>query len=155
MNEETTLSDQCVQGEGLVQVNLELKSVDNTDRINILDVLKPQDNAHNLDEPTEENSSAVLLNADDVSRCELASSASGIPDVIHHQLNSSHNLVVPRKASTASSKTASITTVLPVKNLNGPRQPTASSENITRLVMDSNFRKDQERLGIPLGTAYS
>ncbi|EFX72505.1 hypothetical protein DAPPUDRAFT_326201 [Daphnia pulex] len=51
LTDETTLSEQCIQGEKLVQVNLELKSVQNIDRINIIDVLKPQqDKDINLNE---------------------------------------------------------------------------------------------------------
>jgi GA-binding protein transcription factor alpha len=35
------LVDQCVQGEGLVQVNVQIKTDGNTKKINIVDVLKP------------------------------------------------------------------------------------------------------------------
>jgi hypothetical protein len=37
------LVDQCVQGEGLVQINVELKSENGIKKINIVDVLKPAD----------------------------------------------------------------------------------------------------------------
>lgn len=37
------LVDQCVQGEGLVQINIEIKRDGNTKKINIVDVLKPTD----------------------------------------------------------------------------------------------------------------
>jgi len=37
------LVEQCVQGEGLVQVNVELKSAGGIKKINIVDVLKPAD----------------------------------------------------------------------------------------------------------------
>ncbi|KAK9508058.1 hypothetical protein O3M35_007804 [Rhynocoris fuscipes] len=37
------LVDQCVQGEGLVQINVELKEENNEKRINIIDVLKPSE----------------------------------------------------------------------------------------------------------------
>ena len=37
------LVDQCVQGEGLVQINVELKSEGGLNKINIMDVLKPPD----------------------------------------------------------------------------------------------------------------
>jgi len=56
--EETTLSEQCIQGEGAVQVNLELKSVQNVDRINILDVLKPQD--EDLPSVSDDNTTSVV-----------------------------------------------------------------------------------------------
>ena len=37
------LVEQCVQGEGLVQINVELKSEAGLKKINIIDVLKPPD----------------------------------------------------------------------------------------------------------------
>ncbi|KAL3214743.1 hypothetical protein MRX96_034721 [Rhipicephalus microplus] len=41
LNPTKNLVDQCVQGEGLVQVNVEIISKDDTKKINIVDVLKP------------------------------------------------------------------------------------------------------------------
>ena len=42
--ENTTLVEQCVQGEGLVQINVEIKTDENgANKINIVDVLKPPD----------------------------------------------------------------------------------------------------------------
>eukprot|EP00095_Tigriopus_kingsejongensis_P007222 snap_masked-scaffold1635_size32709-processed-gene-0.2 protein:Tk07222 transcript:snap_masked-scaffold1635_size32709-processed-gene-0.2-mRNA-1 annotation:"dna-binding protein ets97d" len=43
--EDTTLVEQCVQGEGLVQINVEIKTEADTQfkKINIVDVLKPSD----------------------------------------------------------------------------------------------------------------
>lgn len=35
--------DQCVQGEGLVQINVEIKTEGDSKKINIVDVLKPTD----------------------------------------------------------------------------------------------------------------
>ena len=37
------LVDQCVQGEGLVQILCQIKSEDSLNKINIIDVLKPPD----------------------------------------------------------------------------------------------------------------
>ena len=53
LEEGMTLVEQCVQGEGLVQINVELKVDQDTGRgkINIVDVLKP------ADEPSEEERS--------------------------------------------------------------------------------------------------
>ena len=39
--EETSLVDQCVQGEGIVQINVEIKEDGEDKKINIIDVLKP------------------------------------------------------------------------------------------------------------------
>ena len=45
------LVDQCVQGEGLVQINVELKSEGGIKKINIVDVLKPaDDNLRNVED---------------------------------------------------------------------------------------------------------
>ncbi len=56
--DDTTLVEQCVQGEGNVQVNVEIKPGPTTEdrgRINIVDVLKPNDDGpgspDNLDQP--------------------------------------------------------------------------------------------------------
>ncbi len=44
--EETSLVDQCVQGEGTVQINVEIKTAeDGLKKINIIDVLKPADDS--------------------------------------------------------------------------------------------------------------
>ena len=42
------LVDQCVQGEGLVQINVELKCEGGLKKINIMDVLKPPDDPMRL-----------------------------------------------------------------------------------------------------------
>lgn len=41
MEDHKNLVDQCVQGEGRVQINVELKNDERGKRINIVDVLKP------------------------------------------------------------------------------------------------------------------
>ena len=52
LDEKMTLVEHTVQGEGLVQINLEIKSENGRGKINILDVLKPAN-----DEPSEEERS--------------------------------------------------------------------------------------------------
>ena len=52
LDETMTLVEHTVQGEGLVQINLEIKSENGRGKINILDVLKPAN-----DEPSEEERS--------------------------------------------------------------------------------------------------
>lgn len=41
LEEHKNLVDQCVQGEGLVQVNVQIKTEGDIKKINIVDVLKP------------------------------------------------------------------------------------------------------------------
>jgi len=48
------LVDQCVQGEGLVQINVELKCEGGLKKINIMDVLKPPDDPMSEDDKSEE-----------------------------------------------------------------------------------------------------
>lgn len=43
MEPHKNLVDQCVQGEGLVQINVEIKTEGDSKKINIVDVLKPTD----------------------------------------------------------------------------------------------------------------
>lgn len=148
LSDETTLSEQCIQGEGLVQVNLELKAVNNADRINIIDVLKPQlgDVANdqqihsgNVEEPV-----GVDVPVID-STLEQNSVAFAEPEIVAYQGNSSNvGVQTPLVA---------VPTGAPIKAFNRVTRklPSPQNENITRWVMDGNFRKEQERLKIPFG----
>ncbi|XP_052824356.1 GA-binding protein alpha chain isoform X1 [Octopus bimaculoides] len=92
-----SLVEQCVQGEGMVQINLEVKSQPGTKpKINILDILKPAEEVlppPSLPEPTQ---------------------------------------IVQQPQATK--------VVIPLPE---------ESENVTRWIVDQNFRKEQERLKIP------
>lgn len=89
-----SLVDQCVQGEGMVQINLEVKSQPGMKpKINILDILKPAEEVEV--NPVENNQT---------------------------QQTSPSTRVVPQADET---------------------------ENITRWIVDQNFRREQERLKIP------
>ncbi len=156
LSDETTLSEQCIQGEGIVQVNLELKSIQNIDRINIVDVLKPQlDDEVTLDEVVTENNEEPMEEnkvpaADQV--LEEVCSASTVLETECHVSNSVPNNGIPVIPAPMA---ASLGTQIHMKTLNASRVscklPTSQNENITRWVMDGNFRKEQERLKIPLG----
>lgn len=90
-----SLVDQCVQGEGMVQINLEVKSQPGMKpKINILDILKPAEEV----EPT---------------------------------------LVEQNASPQTTASTAKVVV------------PADETENITRWIVDQNFRRDQERLKIP------
>lgn len=96
-----SLVDQCVQGEGMVQINLEVKSQPGVKpKINILDILKTAE--------------------DEVEEKYMADQALQTPQ---HQ---NAKVVIP----------------LPEE-----------SENVTRWIVDQNFRRDQERLKIPFDPA--
>lgn len=145
LNDETTLSEQCVQGEGLVQVNLELKSVQNVDRINIIDVLKPQmeeidsNEAHHFQQDEEPKAAEML---------EQNSAVDMMNGVEYQDSNSSINTGIPTESTSLSSLSS---VKISKTNKLSSKLPSAQSENITRWVMDGNFRKEQERLKIPLG----
>ena len=53
--------DQCVQGEGLVQVNVRLKSEGKIHKINIEDVLKPAEEGDMEDEDSQGKSSQFFI----------------------------------------------------------------------------------------------
>ncbi|XP_041373837.1 GA-binding protein alpha chain-like isoform X2 [Gigantopelta aegis] len=91
LDENKSLVDQCVQGDGMVQINLEVKSQPGVPaKINILDILKT---AEELEEDQ---------------------------------------------------------TVEEVRTVNQPASQTKDeSDNITRWIVDQNFRREQERLKIP------
>ncbi|KAL8585369.1 hypothetical protein ACOMHN_035563 [Nucella lapillus] len=104
LNSEKSLVEQCVQGEGMVQVNLEVKSQPGvTPKINILDILKTPD------EPETQT----------VQEQEFVTSA-----VLEEPLQA-----IPATA---------------------PAPNKEESENITRWITDQNFRREQDRLKIPL-----
>lgn len=177
MAEEATLSEQCIQGEGAVQVNLELKSVQNVDRINILDVLKPQEEDL-LSVNDEKATSAVetdTIITDDVVQLEKSLANENIPcaspvlEEVELTLTDSLTNCSDRQVTKTSSPSkvissnnlhpSSVTNVLPAvpvkglnTNINRLSKPSVNTnENITRWVMDSGFRRDQDRLKIPLG----
>lgn len=99
------LVDQCVQGEGLVQINVELKAEGGIKKINIVDVLKPADD--NLSEEEEEEE-------EDLEEEDMEEEEKESDDDVHHA---------------------------------GPR------ETVTKWVVCSAFRKEQEVLKMPTDPA--
>lgn len=97
LNSSKNLVDQCVQGEGLVQVNVEIINKDGVKKINIVDVLKPAEE--------------ILTVAATVAQQDLI----GEPPVV-------------RKV------------VLPEND---------EPENVTRWIVSSEFKKEQEKHRIP------
>lgn len=150
LTDETTLSEQCIQGVGVVQVNLELKSVENIDRINILDVLKPQQE----DESVEEISAVDNFETISTYVEPNASQQANLPI-----LNQEDNTYKLKKFSKdCGVKEATISPSCSAPSTKGqsfqktsPKVPATSNENITRWVVDTYFRKEQERMKIPLG----
>jgi len=166
LNEESTLSEQCVQGEGSVQVNLEFKTVQDRDRINIIDVLKPMEEVVESEVPMTINETDTDLKnfsvADD-------NQFQDTDNKDFHITNSSTNIVFndstafkhiyPNSNSTKTDRKLHVPSTSMTKNLPTivrgvqlkDKPQTTSNENITKWVMDSNFRKEQERLKMPLG----
>lgn len=103
LDTEKSLVDQCVHGDGMVQINLEVKSQPGLKpKINILDILKPAEEveSNGLDQSDFQSSTATV----------------------------------------ASQSSAPAKVVVPLSD---------ETENITRWIVDQNFRRDQERLKIP------
>ncbi|XP_040582849.1 DNA-binding protein Ets97D [Lepeophtheirus salmonis] len=108
---ESSLVDHCVQGEGLVQINVEIKvDEDGVKKINIVDVLKPSDEILN---ETDEDSLNVELGSD----------------------------TMPPPPPPPP---------VPPTSSNAITQEEPSNESVTRWVVCSSFRKEQERLNIPM-----
>ncbi|XP_052063349.1 GA-binding protein alpha chain-like isoform X1 [Mytilus californianus] len=100
-----SLVDQCVQGEGMVQINLEIKSQPGVKpKINIVDILKPADEVEPqiVEEPPPPPPPPVQT-------------------------------ITPHKKQQTK-------VVIPLPE---------ESENVTRWIVDQNFRREQERLKIP------
>nr|CAH0099801.1 unnamed protein product [Daphnia galeata] len=155
LTDETTLSEQCIQGEGLVQVNLELKSIHGIDRINIIDVLKTQqDEEMNLNEHEimEGLKNTEMISLPDPVLEEVSNVAL---QTVTYQDNTLKTSELPTTPGTIVQHTvANPLAAAPIKTSNANKisckMPTPQNENITRWVMDGNFRKEQERLKIPL-----
>ncbi|KAL5019764.1 hypothetical protein ScPMuIL_002656 [Solemya velum] len=99
LDTDKNLVEQCVQGEGMVQINLEVKSQPGTGqkpKINIVDILKPADEVEGQ--------------------------------------------IVEQVAEPAPEPAAPTKVVIPLPE---------ESENVTRWIVDQNFRREQERLKIP------
>ncbi|XP_077563693.1 GA-binding protein alpha chain-like isoform X1 [Haemaphysalis longicornis] len=105
LNASKNLVDQCVQGEGLVQVNVEVINKDGVKKINIVDVLKPA-----------EELLAVPPNAVQQAAAEEEEELIGEPPVVR-------KVVLPENEE---------------------------AENVTRWIISSEFKKEQEKHKIPL-----
>lgn len=157
LSDETTLSEQCIQGEGFVQVNVELKSVENIDRINIVDVLKPQQEEETaLNEPVMTENTRDQEENDATKVDAVAEEATNVVLETAYQTALSTPITgIPATNATIVQHSAVNPLGLPIKaphtNRMSCKMPTSHNENITRWVMDGNFRKEQERLKIPLG----
>jgi len=107
LSDEITLVDQCIQGEGLVQIKVEVAN----GKINIVDVLKPEEDLMSDD-----------VNTEDRKRRHSSGGASKALKVKKEKLSSD----APKSA-----------------------QPEKPVESVTRWVVSSSFRREQERLNFP------
>lgn len=113
LNASKNLVDQCVQGEGLVQVNVEIINKDGVKKINIVDVLKPAEEL--LAVPPN-----VVQQAAAEEEQEEEEELIGEPPVVR-------KVVLPENEE---------------------------AENVTRWIISSEFRKEQEKHKIPLGERH-
>lgn len=135
-------------------MNLELKSVDNVDRINILDVLKPQQEDGLAEEfvPAPAADSLGTIS----SYAELEDMQQPALPSLNQQDSSSEQSKFEKKQTVHKAPTLNPScSASPVKvqGVQKPalKMPATQNENITRWVVDANFRKEQERMKIPLG----
>lgn len=137
---------------------MELKSVQNVDRINIIDVLKPQqDEETTLDEQVTMENTKYQEESDTTQVSAVTEDVTSIALDTDYQASHFPSLNTGMQATTTIGAQHLVASPLavPIKQPYGNRMsckmPTNNSENITRWVMDGNFRKEQERLKIPLG----
>ncbi|XP_075148082.1 DNA-binding protein Ets97D isoform X2 [Haematobia irritans] len=114
------LVDQCVKGEGLVQINVEIKYI--IKRINILDVLKPTEDA------------LAALAAEEAYKTD-ASTDDEIPIRTSESHDDTEEESKPKKAKLTEVTSTTI--------------PTLKEKPCLNWVLDNKFRKEQIRLKIP------
>ncbi|XP_017142808.1 DNA-binding protein Ets97D [Drosophila miranda] len=118
------LVDQCVKGEGLVQINVQIQTIQK--RINIVDVLKPTDEAL-ADQDPEETISPVTA-----------------------QLSPPDSLSVESSPSVSPVKTESLKRRrIKEECEDEPVEPVKSVKPVLNWVLDSKFKREQTRLNIP------
>ncbi|XP_022212605.2 DNA-binding protein Ets97D [Drosophila obscura] len=119
------LVDQCVKGEGLVQINVQIQTIQK--RINIVDVLKPTDDAL-ADQGPEETTSTVTA-----------------------QLSPPDSLSVDGSPSDSPVKTESLKRNRPKDDSEeeSVETPVKSLKPVLNWVLDSKFKREQVRLNIP------
>jgi len=109
LSDEMTLVDQCIQGEGLVQIKVEVSN----GKINIVDVLKPEEDLFTDVKPDR-----------------------------HHRLSSMGISSNPTKWVKV--KKEKVPAAMKTEN-----QEKQAADNVTRWVISSAYRKQQERLNFP------
>ncbi|ELT97933.1 hypothetical protein CAPTEDRAFT_223054 [Capitella teleta] len=115
------LVSQCVEGTGMVQINVEVKSQPGVrPRLNIVDILKPADE---------------VLEIDNFQQGEHLDLKLGLTFKLMFSDPAEPSPPSPPKQAAPQTKV-----VIPFPE---------ESENVTRWVVDQNFRKEQERLKIP------
>ncbi|SPP81113.1 DNA-binding protein Ets97D [Drosophila guanche] len=118
------LVDQCVKGEGLVQINVQIQTIQK--RINIVDVLKPTDDALADQGPEETTSTSAA------------------------QLSPPDSLSVDDSPSDSPVKTESFKRKRPKDDSEEESlEPANSVKPILNWVLDSKFKREQARLNIP------
>ncbi|EDW27975.1 GL27261 [Drosophila persimilis] len=118
------LVDQCVKGEGLVQINVQIQTIQK--RINIVDVLKPTDDAL-ADQGPEETISPVTA-----------------------QLSPPDSLSVKSSPTVSPVKTESLKRKrVKEESEEEPVEPVKSVKPVLNWVLDSKFKREQTRLNIP------
>ena len=151
---ESTLVDQCIQGEGPVQINVQIKEDIREDgrkvrKINIIDVLKPSDEvveAAKLEgalnsSPDGRRGTSLPM---DIRPSRTLSESSDGGFLSSSPESKPINTTPPTPTSNKRSKQKSVTT--PQKN----SSTATKEETVTRWIVCSAFRKEQDRLKIPL-----
>ncbi|XP_037033169.1 DNA-binding protein Ets97D-like [Bradysia coprophila] len=120
------LVDQCVKGEGLVQINVQVRTA--SKRINIVDVLKPTDD--------------VLAELS-----EAATTVKPVPENKESPSSRIENLETSGDEATNDSHTNTSTTAQTVTESSATVPDKSDKSESVKWVIDNNFRKELIRLG--------
>ena len=146
--------DQCIQGEGPVQINVQIKEELNDHgkkvrKINIVDVLKPSDDV--VAAAQIEGALADSASPEGSSRTN-ALSVSMPPARSLSESSEGGFLSSPEmkpKITTSGSTAKLKKKTIPTQKNSGASPSTNREETVTRWIVCSAFRKEQERLNIP------
>lgn len=144
--EQSTLVDLCSQGEGLVQIDVEIKDEGFLRKINIVDVLQPSEEA--IEQYHRNKEAQRAAESPPRKRRKRKSTSHGtLTDTDTDTSLASPPPPPPPAplASTSSALTSAATAVAEAASSAG----SAPGETVTRWVACSAFRREQERLSIP------
>lgn len=142
MEPDKNLVDQCVKGEGLVQINVQVRTA--SKRINIVDVLKPTDDVLGSNSVIEPIDNPILF-------CPLflaeVSETASVKQVAAENKESSPPSTVENMETSGDEATSDSHANTPTTAQSSNDSNAADKSESVKWVIDNNFRKELVRLG--------